>query len=220
MQVQLKSLGKLEGAYRTAAVSGLITGVAAGTATAGHLFAMRWAPSSSPYAENMVRFCAIQRLRAKWRTVAGFTAGQEVGLEAFFARSYSASHTGGTALTLTGNNAQKRTGVAPAAGGAAAGGMPASQMADMRIASTTALTAGTQTLDAQPFARDGYTELAQAATVAVGRFDVEFVNQDQPGYPLVLSPNEGIVIRNSVAMGAGGTARVIVEVDWLELARY
>jgi hypothetical protein len=213
--VTQRSLGNYEGAYRVAAVSGLITGVAKDAT----VFSMRWNPATTPYSEGMVKLCAIQRLRAKWRTVSGFTAAQEVGLAAFVARSFSANDSGGTAVTLTGPNQEKRVGVA-APTGVNGRGMPASQMTNMQIANTGAMTAGTRTLDAQPFAQDVFAELAAAATVPKGRFDVEFGNTDQPGFPIILSANEGVVITNTVAMGAGGTARLIVEVDWLELARY
>ena len=214
MQVSLVNLGKREGAFRVAAVSGLTTGIAANAP----VFSMRWNPASSPYQEGMVRFCVIQRLRAKWRTITGFTAAQEIGLAAYVARSFTVADSGGTALTLTTTNAQKRTGVPPGTAGVTTGGMPTTQ-ATINIATTGTLTAGTRTLDAQPFAEEVFADLAAAATVPKGRFEAEFVNQDQPGFPLVLSPQEGIVIQNVIAQGAAGTARIIVEVDWLEVAR-
>ncbi len=46
----------------SAAVSGLLTGVAAGSATAGHLWAMRWNPPTGPNDRRL--FAVIQRLRA------------------------------------------------------------------------------------------------------------------------------------------------------------
>lgn len=220
MDVSLKSITKYEGAFRVAAVSGLITGVAAGTAAAGHLFAMRWSPPAAPYSENMVRLCVIQRFRAKWRTTAGPTAAQEMALDAFRVTGYSASHAGGTAVNLANPNNMKRTVTAPAAGVNSAG-LSASLVTDMRIAATAALTNGTETFDAQAFAHDSYSELAAAATVQLGRFELELLNQDQPGFPLVLAPNEGIVVRNgAVAMGANLAGRLIVEVDWLEKSRF
>jgi hypothetical protein len=218
VQVNLRSLGKFEGAYRVAAVSGLVTGVAAASPTAGHLFAMRWSPPTS--GPRILKVCLIQRIRAKWRTISGFTAAQEVGLDLSVLRGYSANHSGGTAVTLTTQNQQKRGGTTPSTTVSAQGMLP-SLMADMRIAAAGALTAGTHTFDAQPIARDGYSENAAAATVPLGRFDMEFLNADAVGdCPIVLGPNEGLCIRNVVAQGAGGTARIIVEVDWLELTSY
>lgn len=193
-----------DGAYRIAAVSGLVTGVAAGTGTAGHLFAMRWAPAASA-----VRSVAlISRLRARLATVAGYTAAQETGIDLSILRAYTASHSGGTAMDLTGNNNKKRT------------TRPTSAVADMRIATTAELTAGTHTFDAQPIARSTYAELAAAATVAKGATEIFLSTEDLDRYPILLANNEGICIRNSILQGAGGTARLTVEIEWLELERY
>lgn len=202
--VQVYTVERGGGAYRTAAVSGLLTGVAAATATLGHLFALRWAPVETQKLQRLV----IQRLRARWQTVAGFTAAQEVGMDLIVARSYSAAHTGGTAVTLTGSNAKK---VAV---------FPTSVVADMRIGDTGALTAGTHTFDAQPIARVAFAELAAAATVPKGAMEIFLSTEDLAAHPIVLAPNEGLVLRNSILMGAGGTARLAVELDWLELERY
>jgi hypothetical protein len=219
MDVSIQRLEKYEGAFRLAATSGLLTGVAAATNAdtgVGHLFAFRWQPTVNPTPTRYLKWCVIQRIRAHWRTISGFTAAQEVGLDMYKVTGYSASHSGGTALTLTAPTNEKRTGVAPAAG-VNRGGQYGSQVADLRIATTGALTAGTFTIDSNPLAQDCYAELAAAATVPKGRFDLEFLNQDDPGFPLVLAPAEGIIIRNTVAMGTGGTARLIVELDWLEV---
>jgi hypothetical protein len=43
----------------------------------------------------------------------------------------------------------------------------------------------------------------------------------QPGeYPIVLANNEGIVINNILAMGAGGVVKLVVYVNWTEVASY
>jgi hypothetical protein len=199
----VSALQRAEGAYKIAAVSGLLTGVAAGTASAGHLFAFRWAPASS-----LPKFAVISRLRARLFTIAGFTAAQEFGMDLSVLRSYSAAHTGGTGQTLTGDNAKKRQ------------VFPTTAANDIRIGTTGALTAGTHTFDAQPIAQSAYAELAAAATVAKGVQELYVSTEDLDRYPLVLAANEGLCIRNTVAMGAGGTARLVVELDWLETSRY
>lgn len=201
-----------EGAYRVAAVSGLLTGVAAATGTAGHIFAMRWAPpdATANTGADKRRRLLLQRLRARMTTIAGYTAAQEVGIDLVFARSFSASYTGGTAIDLATNTNtnKKRT------------SFPTSAMADMRIGNTGALTAGTQTLDTNPLARAMYSELAAGAAVPTGFVEISLTTDDLDGYPIVLAPNEGLVIRNAVAQGAGGTSRLVVEMDWLEVASY
>jgi hypothetical protein len=205
--VQVTTLKSREGAYRVAAVSGLTTGVAAASATAGHLFAVRWAPTTD---KERQAFLVLQRLRARMFTIAGFTAAQETGIDLSILRSYSAPHTGGTAVVLTGNNQKKKA------------GLPTSVIptANMQIATTGALTAGTHTFDAQPIAQGVYAELAAAATVAKGSSEIYLSTEDLDRFPVVLSANEGLCIRNTIAQGAAGTQRLVVEMDWLEVTRY
>ena len=188
------------GAFRTCAVSGLITTVAAGTAAAGHIFAARWT--------NVSKFAVVTRFRARWTTIAGFTAAQEVAMDLFVTRSYTASHTNGTGLTISGNNAKKRSSHNSTAFG------------DIRVATTGALTNGTNTFDAQPIAFGAFAELAAGATVPKGFFDLEVSQNDLAMHPIVLSQDTGLVLRNVVLMGAGGSARVAVEFDWMEVDSY
>lgn len=188
------------GAYRIAAASGLITGIAAGTATAGHIFAARW--------NNVSKLALVTYFRARWSTIAGFTAAQEVGLDLYIARSYTASHTGGTALTLTGNNAKKRSSQAT------------TNFADMRISATGALTNVATTLDAQPIAYGCVSELATGATIPKLSFDIIYELDDTSMHPIVLSQDTGLVLRNTILMGAGGTARVSIEMEWMEVDSY
>lgn len=178
------------GHYRTVAASGLITGVAAGTGSAGHLFSFR-----NPSATLLV---FITRIRFFWATTVGFTAAQEMAIEAFRASAFTVDASGGTAVTP----GKRRNAFATAS--VAAG----------RIATTGALTAGTITLAAQPLLRRGVLELADAATVAKRSFEAEWVPRDDHGE--VLAQNEGLIIRNAIIMGAGGVGRLTVEVDHYE----
>lgn len=183
--------------YRIGSASGLFTGVAAATATAGHLFSFRWG-SATEYA-------LIWRVVAKVVTVAGYTAAQEVGIDLIKATAYTASHTGGTALTLTTTNGKKRT------------GSNVTGLTSARIATTGALTAGTHTLDAQALAFGGFSELAAGAAVPKGVYGFDFNADPDYGGPLILAQDEGFIIRNLILQGAGGTARLYVEVDWSEV---
>jgi hypothetical protein len=155
------------------------------------LFAARFATSGS-------KLFHVTRLRLLWQTVAGFTSAQEVAFSAFKLTGYSAAHTGGTAITPL-----------PLAPGYAA-----SQLA-CRIGDTAALTAGTQTIGAQ-LLHGGFSELAAAATVQKGFVDEETLASLHP--ITVLGNNEGILIRNEVLQGAGGTGRLTVELDGYERA--
>lgn len=185
------------GAYRLGAYTGALTVVAAGTATAGHLFAARWS--------HATKLALVTFFRARWSTIAGFTAAQEVGMDLVVARSYTAAHTGGTAITLTAN-ALKKSSL-----------HGTTTLADARIGATGALTAGTHTLDAQPMASGFYSELAAGAAVPKGFFELVYQAPDLATHPLVLTQDTGLVLRNVILMGAGGTARVAVEMEWLEV---
>ena len=188
------------GAYRVCAYTGAMTAIAAGTATAGHIFAARWAQAT--------KLALITNLRAKFVTVTGFTAAQEIGIDAFIARSYTASHSAQTALTLSGNAAKKRSSYS------------STGFADIRISNTGPLTAGTHTLDPNPFAAGFAKEMATGAAVPTSFCELSFSLGDLAAHPIVLSENTGIVIRNVIALAAGATARFTVEMDWLEVDSY
>lgn len=211
VNVSVQNLKRNEGAYRTGARTGLVAGVAGGSATNGHLWVARWAPSQGgAAAAARPQFALIQRLRARWFTISGFTAAQEVSLSLFRLTGYTVAHSGGTgAQALT--PSPKRTKFA---------GTAAAALMTGRIAGTDQLTAGTQVLDTDPIAGGSFAELAAAATVPKGYFELFLSTEDLAEYPLILAPNEGLLLRNEVAMGAGGTARLVVEMDWLELERY
>jgi hypothetical protein len=198
---QIVTVKKGDGAFKAAAVSGLLTGVAAATASAGHLFAFRWAPATP----NGPQFAVLQRLRARWFTIAGFTAAQQIGMDVSIIRTYTAAHTGGTAVAPV----KKRTAFAATA-------VPAN---NIQIGTTGALTDGTHAAP-EVIAAAEFAELAAAATVPKGAMDILMPTDDLDRYPIVLAPNEGLLVRNSVLMGAGGTAVLVVEIDWLEVLRY
>jgi len=92
----------------------------------------------------------------------------------------------------------------------------------MRIASTTLLTAGTRTLDANPF---GYAVFPNNNTTAsaAAKWDAAQLTPmyaaDQPGqgHPLTLHPNEGFLIRAVTAFGATGVVKLYVVVEWAEV---
>ena len=174
--------------YRLSMSSGLLTTVAAGTASAGHCAALRFVSATG------LKFF-VRRLRIHWETVAGFTAAQEVAFAAFKLSAYSAAHTGGGAATVQ------------PIGHAVASSLSA------RIGDTGALTAGTQTIGGQ-ILRGCFSELAAAATLQKGFIDEVAENELMP--IAVLSDAEGILIRNEVLMGAGGTGRLTVEIDGFE----
>jgi hypothetical protein len=137
--------------------------------------------------------------------IVGFTAAQEVGLELFITRSYSASHTGGTAVDSTAAGKFKKK---------ATNNDSAFAATAIQISGTGALTNGTHTIDAVAIAANQFAELAAAVTVPKGRFCLEW--SDGSKGRIILKQDEGLILRNQIAMGAAGTARVTVCLEWEE----
>lgn len=187
------------GSYRVAEFSGLMTTIAAKTATAGHVFAWRWTSTN---------LALLRYLKVRYSVITGFTAAQELGFDVAIARGYTASHTAGTALSFAASAAKKRS------------SMPSSLVGDARIATAAALTAGTHTLDPHPIVISGTRTLAAAATVPGYDFEETLDLTNSGDHPYVFAQNEGLVVRNNILMGAGGTVRMHVQMAWDEIASY
>jgi len=172
------------GHYAVAAETGAI---AAGMAANGQLFSCRWTDAT--------RFAAISSIIVTgMRATTAFAVGT-ITIKATVARSFTASASGGTPITLTGDNQQLRT------------SFGASLFGDMRIASTAALTAGTQTLDTQDIGQITTHSSAgwNAATPIIGSTYLPTVNLFVPRiadgeHPLILAQNEGVVVRSSAGL--------------------
>lgn len=187
--------GSTGGAYRLAMLSTELTGVAAKTASAGHVAAFRNASSTLE-----VQIDAIE-VKA-WMTVMP-TALQEVGLQLFMFRGTTPNYTGGAAATITTNNGKKRT------------SHPTLADIELRCGTTGALTVpATLTLDAQCFAAGGmYVMAANAAAHQHGGFEVTY--KPAPGVgKILLAQNEGFIVANSVALGTALKMNISVAVDF------
>ena len=180
------------GAYQLAMVTGTM---AAGLAANAEIFQFRYAGTAT---------CVVHKVILDGvGSIAAFTAGVAT-FRGITARSYTANGSGGTAGTLTGNNAKQRTSHATTA------------LGDFRIASTAALTAGTRTLDAQ-----GFGQVVGAFSATAGTMIDEGVILDTYGgnqHPLVLAQNEGFVIQATVP--ATGTWTTGITVAWSEVTSY
>jgi hypothetical protein len=183
------------GAYRMAMASGLMTG--ASLTAAIPVFAFRWGSTTKTAIVSYVYGALV--------ATTDVTAAQEVGLQAFIARSFTASDTAGTAATLTGNSFKKRTSHATTA------------VTDIRIGSTASLTAGTRTLDAQPFLDSRAWDLATAATVPHNVIPIEFDARNPGTYPIVFAQDEGFEMNLPIALTTSGTFRLFVAVEWFEV---
>lgn len=195
------------GVYRLDVVSGTI---AAALAASAVVFSARWGDAT--------RLCVAIDLRTRFLPLTPFTAAtltDHTSFDAFVGRTFSASHTGGTALTLTGNSFKTRA------------SMGSTLFTDLRMISTAALGGGTVTLDPHPFAaslRKGNRVNPAAATEEVvmptmDGMDVNYsvANGDAPH---VFVQNEGIVIRNRTVWPAAGTGILKVSFAWAEVTAY
>lgn len=171
------------GGYRQAFTTGAVTVVAAGTATAGHLLAIR--NKSHAPRNRAVRLVALE---VEFILTTAFTAAQEVGFDAYVLRGYLAAHTGATALTLGDGAGRYET------------AYPPSIALTGRIADAGALTAGTHALDTNAFARGSMWAAGIGAVLTTRRYE-------SPDLGWWLGDEEGVVVRNSVLMGAVGVGK-------------
>lgn len=195
------------GHYRLSVVTGTL---AAALAAGAVVFSARWGDAT--------RFAAITYLSTRFLPLTPFTAAtltDHTSFNAFVGRSFTASHTGGTGLTLTGNNNKMRT------------SMGASLFTDMRISTTAALGGGTVTLDTQPFAqsiRKGNRVNPAAATEETIQPTTDGLDMDfsmaKGEHPILLAQNEGIVVTNRTVWPAAGTGILRVSIAWAELTAF
>jgi hypothetical protein len=191
------------------------TGTYSALSAGAILFSMR--NSSSTVLE------VIQRVKINVITSTAATTAGEAERELHIIRSFSASDTGGTAVTLTGNNAKMRTSQA------------ASTVGDMRFGQP--LTAGTGTADANPVSSAiawlplnftgvdiGCTGAGPTGAVwaCAGGYPVDLLNATNgQEYPIVLAQNEGIRITiGKDAMPAAAVQQTTVTVGWCEVNSY
>lgn len=178
------------GSYRQTFTSGLVAGIGAGTATLGHILALRWA-TAAPKA------CRIRSFEAEFILTTAFGAAQEVGYDLSIARSYTVAHGAGTALTIATNDGKYQT-------------SQATSSLTGRIANASAMTAGTHTFDANPIAKGSIWCGAVGARLEPVKHD--YTRTALGG--IVLAENEGLVGRNMVLMGATGVGKWFFTVEW------
>lgn len=182
----------ITGSYSMGASSGTM---AAGLAGAAPVFSFRYGGAFLA----VVRAIEIEADNVTTAFVAG--AGK---FDLFAARSFSASDTGGTAGTLTGNNGKLRT------------SFSTTGVSDFRISSTATLTAGTRTLDAQPL---GSIEFNVPTSIDADLLPTVAIFKAAVGeQPLVLAQNEGFVIQATVP--GTGTWVFSVRVRWDEVSSF
>lgn len=186
------------GAYRYSAFTGLLP---AALATAAPIFLLR-----NPDVNKKV---ILQYLKIRYAVITGFTAAQELGFDAVLFRNMQIPTAGGTQISAAGNNLKKNSAQAPS-------------VVDARISGTAALTApvGPAVIEANPILTGVAKTLATAATVQDIAFDEEYDGTNGSDYPIILHQFEGIMVRNSLVLGAAGTIRASITAAWLESSAY
>lgn len=191
------------GYYRAGALSGTI---AAALAANSEVFQWRW-----PDASNLG---LLYKVQVSAGANAAATAAAITGFRLTAARSWTVAGSGGTRLTMTGNNAKLRT------------SMGTTLTNDIGIASTGALTAGTKTLDSTDLGVVSIGILTGAITVQISgnilnAGDGILLDADGEGFhPFVAAQNEGVVVRSGVIFPAGMTWQLGVHCVWAEAAAF
>lgn len=193
------------GHYRYAGTTGTMAAVLAASA---QVFYVRWTDAT--------RFLVLHRFAARFQTLTAFTAATltDFGFDLYKATAVSAGG-GGTDV-----GAQIKTKMRSS--------MSASLLDTaglVRLSTTAALTALT-TLDATPIAASvgdpnltnpaGGTEEPRVNDPTL-LYDADLGHGD---HPLVLSQNEGLVLRNRAVWPAAGTGIIQVEMVWSEVTAF
>ena len=144
--------------------------------------------------------------------VAVATAAGPLGFHLTPARAWSAAGSGGTRIVTTGDNLQMKTAA------------PVTQVNDIGIATTGALTAGTKTLDANSIGQ-AIGGVGTAPVTAYGATPLIAVQPliDSTGgatSPLVLANQEGFVIRTTHVGPAGLTYVAGFTISWVEVTAF
>jgi len=183
------------GIYRKSLLSGTM---AAALAANANIYAWRWGDAT--------RLGVVQKvtLDGLVGSATAFTAGFG-NVRMMAARSYTASSSGGTGGTLTGNNSKLRT------------SMGTTLLTDVRIASTAALTAGTFTADTDPMALVSLSFGIVVSVQYTGQV-VLFGEDIGPSQPYVCVQNEGFTLQATVP--ATGTWQFGVTTTWAEVTSY
>src|SRR3990172_2039782 len=173
------------------AISGVTGTIAAALAANSCVFAARLAPGSPVLA-------FIERVRVQWATIVAFTAAVTGGRRLALFRGSGAAASGGTAITT----AAPKDSVTNTEFDTAQGG-------DIRIATTGALTVAGITFETNPHRTMTLTHAGSAGAM----YDAVWEFHASENAPLILQPGQLIGVRNPVAMDAGGTWQLCINID-------
>ncbi len=167
-----------------------------GLAAAAPILSLRWTNALYNAVVTLFRW---QFLVTTVSTVAGL-----LDSSLSVARSFTIADTGGVAVTLAGNDQKKRT------------SYKTTGMA-IQMAQTTALVAGTRTLDDNPVAMNGGW-LTITTLGASPDFGASIPSQFDPSQEgITLAANEGLVLAMISAMPASAVAQLYFHIEWKEI---
>lgn len=186
------------GYYRSSLLSGTITARAA-----GDILYVFQNPSASPVLSVVVG------MSIGFRGIAGSATSSAFVASLYATRSYTVLDTTG-AVAAVSYKGQMLTQT-----------RSSQQNSLYRITSTTAITGGTGTDDAQPMASLVFTHPGIVTTLGNYPFFPPMMGgMGMPKYPLVLAAGEGFRIRTDQAWTTGNTAVCQVDVEWIEVTSF
>lgn len=195
------------GSYRYAGVTGTM---AAALAAGAPFWYVRWTDAT--------RLLVVHRVRCSFQPLTAFTAATltDFGMDLVKATAVSAGGSGTLVTPSTGVSKMRASMGASLMTGGAGG--------DIRIATTATLTALT-TLDSNPIANSvgDQQRVNPAAATEEQRVNdptLDYYPAWGNEYPIVLSQNEGLVLRNRAVWPAAGTGIFAVEFAWSEVTAY
>ncbi len=192
-------IGSAGGRYRCVTYSASLAATAAFTSSAGHLWAFRNAHAS--------QLSLIEKLKVSMvALVLPASTHQEFGVIVHQTTAHTVQPTGGAAVALTTPQLKMRTSQA----------VPTSTIY-YEDSTGGALTAGTYTMKTQPLALE--SGWANVAGAAVPKPSV-VLERNFENAPIVLAPDEGLLVSNFIALADSLSCRLIVEVEWREVAAF
>ena len=188
------------GYYQMSLTTGLL---AVGLAAGAPIFAFRWAPAATVPAGLTAR-CELKFFKLQWMVLTAFSTPQLVELDTYVAKSFTVNDTGGSQI-LPASGDQKRQKRYPDSLFVGGG--------DIRIATTGALTAGTRTLEAQPFSSiPGW-----AAAVGSGPPIPIYEEFNEHHVPQTFEPNQGFIVANKILTANAGVIQFWIDIGWMEV---
>ena len=189
------------GHYNLDAVTGAMTGA---LAAGGQVFAVRWNDPS--------KLMVLLRVTVNAKCEA-VSSGIGTDLELILAHAYTANASGGGTIVPTNTSQMARlSNMAPSS---------FASYGEIRVATTAALTPGTQTLDT---AGVGACAFPGAGGAVIGNYggpnDLWNCQTGFGEHPIVLANNQGFVVRTSSGFAASNTWRFYVNISWIEVAAF